>query len=306
MFAQMGQQFWSKSQGLGGSWHVSLRRFKEMFGCSPFLCSLLWEWLSDPEQLSPSVGIHAIHLLWALMFLKAYFTEAIGAALCGCDEKTYRKWVWIVVGELAHIDVVSHHMAFMYHACNDILQLQSSIHLVKIKWENRYINDWGGICRISLDGTDFRIKEPQPFNPCWYSHKFKGPGLRYEVAVSISSGWIVWTNGPFPCGSYPDLRIARSEGGIQEMMDEGEMYIADAGYRDGGEYALTPDGLNNANSRVFGVIRARHETINGRFKEWRALSCLFRHDLRKHWSVFMAIANITQIELEEEVPPFPL
>ena len=36
---------------------------------------------------------------------------------------------------------------------------------------------------ISLDGTDFRIPEPTVFDPKWFSHKFNGPGLRYEIAL---------------------------------------------------------------------------------------------------------------------------
>ena len=38
---------------------------------------------------------------------------------------------------------------------------------------------------MSVDGTDFLINEPKPFDNCWFSHKFRGPGLRYEVEVSI-------------------------------------------------------------------------------------------------------------------------
>ena len=34
----------------------------------------------------------------------------------------------------------------------------------------------------SLDGTDFEIFEPEPFVS--FSHKFKGPGLRYEIDLS--------------------------------------------------------------------------------------------------------------------------
>jgi hypothetical protein len=44
---------------------------------------------------------------------------------------------------------------------------------------------------VTVDGTDFRIYEPTPFSPMWYSHKYKGPGLRYEVALSIRGGDIV-------------------------------------------------------------------------------------------------------------------
>ena len=158
---------------------------------------------------------------------------------------------------------------------------------------------------MSLDGTDFRIKEPRPFNHQWYSHKFKGPGVRYEVGISISNSWISWVNGPFPCGSWTDLRIARSAGGIQ-MMDHGERYIADGGYRDGGDFGITPTGLNNAEQRRQSLVRARHETINGRFKRWRALSGVFRNRLWRHRKVFLSIANITQLELEEEYLNFAL
>ena len=113
-------------------------------------------------------------------------------------------------------------------------------------------------------------------------------------------------NGPFPCGSWTDLRIARLAGGIQEMMDRGERYIADGGYRDGGDFGITPTGLNNAEQRRQSLVRARHETINGRFKRWRALSGVFWHRLWRHRKVFLSIANITQLELEEEYPNFAL
>jgi len=52
-----------------------------------------------------------------------------------------------------------------------------------------------------VHGMDFRISEPKPFNSKWYSHKFKGPGVRYNAGVFIQMGWIVWVNGPFLCGS---------------------------------------------------------------------------------------------------------
>ena len=63
------------------------------------------------------------------------------------------------------------------------------------------------MCFVTVDGTDFRIMEPIPLNKDWFSHKFKGPGLRYEIAVSIRKGHTVSINGPFPAGAYPDRRI---------------------------------------------------------------------------------------------------
>jgi len=61
----------------------------------------------------------------------------------------------------------------------------------------------------------------------WFSHKFNGPGLRYEVGLCIQTGDCVWIHGPFPCGTWPDLRIARDA--IVDALDDGECYLADGG-----------------------------------------------------------------------------
>ena len=70
---------------------------------------------------------------------------------------------------------------------------------------------------VSVDGSDFRIGEPSPFSEKWFSHKFRGAGLRYEMGISVACGDIVWVNGPFPCGSYHDLQIFRS--GMQRHLE---------------------------------------------------------------------------------------
>ena len=62
---------------------------------------------------------------------------------------------------------------------------------------------------VSIDGVHFRIMEPSLFNPKWYSHKFHGPGLRYDLAICIRTGNIVWASGGLPCGEWSDLRLAR-------------------------------------------------------------------------------------------------
>jgi hypothetical protein len=157
-------------------------------------------------------------------------------------------------------------------------------------------------CLVTIDGTDFRIREPLPFSPKWYSHKFQGPGLRYEVGVCIKTGWIVWINGPFPCGTWPDLNIARSS--LVHYLQVGEYYIADGGYNDGNQYAITPNGLNNYQQKTFALCRARHETVNARFKVFACLKNIFRHPLRKHGVLFRAVANIVQLQIQNGNPPF--
>jgi hypothetical protein len=96
---------------------------------------------------------------------------------------------------------------------------------------------------VTADGTDFPILEQFPFDVKWFSHKFNGPGVRYEVAISIQMGDIVWVHGPFPCGKWPDLQVARDA--LIYALDAGEMYLADGGYYDGNNWSDTPNGLNN-------------------------------------------------------------
>lgn len=61
----------------------------------------------------------------------------------------------------------------------------------------------------SIDGVDFKICEPKPFNKKWFSHKFRASGLRYNIALCIRTGKIVWIHGGYPCGDWPDLKLAQ-------------------------------------------------------------------------------------------------
>lgn len=59
----------------------------------------------------------------------------------------------------------------------------------------------------SIDQTNFRIPQIMSWSKAWYSHKFNDLGLRYEVAVCIHTGAIVWVHGPFPGGNYANITI---------------------------------------------------------------------------------------------------
>jgi hypothetical protein len=100
----------------------------------------------------------------------------------------------------------------------------------KINWQNRFMRNKGNKCKVSIDGTDCPINEAQPFNPNYFSHKFHGPGVKYEVGICIITGGIVWFHRPFPAG-YPDVRISRI--GICNYLEKKEMILADGGYHDG-------------------------------------------------------------------------
>lgn len=153
----------------------------------------------------------------------------------------------------------------------------------------------------SVDGTDCSIFEPSPFSPIWFSHKFKGAGLRYEVGISVA-GDIVWIHGPFPCGPFPDLRIFRL--GMKHALLPNKKVIADGGYPD--EHCVTRTAVREAERDIFSRVRARHETANRRLKQFYVIGHRFRHSISLDSCCFHAVANLTQLMIELEEPLFSL
>jgi len=153
-----------------------------------------------------------------------------------------------------------------------------------------------------VDGTDCKVKEPSPFSPKWFSHKFRGPALRYEVRLTIASGYIAWVNGKFPCGTYSDLRIFRSK--MKTILGEHERVVADNGYPD--RKCLRGVELPTAKLKLQSTIRAWHETLNKRLKLFKVLSKVFRHDLKLHSCRFHVVTKLTKLSLEEDGPLFSL
>ena len=141
-----------------------------------------------------------------------------------------------------------------------------------MKWENWFE---GSIiaqhCLIHLDGTDFHIQEPSPFNPMWYSHKFKGLGVQYEVRICLQTGWIVWWNGILPCRMYPDINIAQQWLIYELDKDIHEVVLADGGYKDGGQHFITSGGQHDYILKMMTDARVRHETVNKLLKDYNML-----------------------------------
>ena len=122
-------------------------------------------------------------------------------------------------------------------------------------------------------------------------------GTRY---VSILTGDIVWINGPYPCGVWPDISIFR-DALITELLP-GERVEADDGYI--GEHPGTvkcPKGAANKVSTLAMQQRARNrqETVNKRFKNWGCLKQVWRHAIPLHGQAFTVITIITQLAINE-------
>ena len=173
-----------------------------------------------------------------------------------------------------------------------------TLFLLQIVWANRFKGDKGNDCLVSCDGTDFRISQ---HGSDYASHKFaKKSGLRYEVCLCILTGDIVWIHGPFPCGKWPDINIFQNS--LVSFLGQFERVEADDGYI--GEAPLRvkcPKSFANPKETEFMQqrVRNRQETVNKRFKDWGILRQLFWHDehLAQHGDVFRAIANLTQISI---------
>ena len=129
-----------------------------------------------------------------------------------------------------------------------------------------------------------------------YSHKMKGPGLRYEIAHGIYTGNICWINGPFHAGKYNDLTIAKRFGFCDKLDAHGERCIADSIYKD--ERFHIPTGIKTAQSGAANRLRARQEWINSRLKRWGCLDHVWRHDERLHAYVVRACLQIMQLEID--------
>lgn len=172
---------------------------------------------------------------------------------------------------------------------------------MKINWDERLSETplFGNIY-ATFDCTDCSILEPRPFSKTWYSFKLHGSGLRYEIAISISDAHIVWVNGPYKCGVLNDLQF------FQQFLASkliGERVIADKIYRHPNcmnPSDVTDDGYKKIHSR----IRARHETVNSRFKNFAVLGQSFRHAVNKHFICFHAVAQIVSLMIKTTDPLF--
>ena len=151
------------------------------------------------------------------------------------------------------------------------------------------------MCSISVDGTDFKVQEPYPFNRKWKSHKYSGAALKYEVAISVFSGDIVWIYGPHRGGKH-DLTIFHEC--LMGMLEEGEMVEADAGYMGEADFIrMKLDYTTKEDLMEKEQIRARHETCNRRFKVWSILKNEYHHQICKHEWVFRVIAMFAQMAI---------
>jgi hypothetical protein len=98
------------------------------------------------------------------------------------------------------------------------------------------------------------------------------------------------------------LKIAKD--GLHNILDDGERYIADGGYRT--PQALSPYDAYDSEERMYmQICRTRHETINGSFKNFKVVGDRFTRAVEKHGLFLYAVANVVQVGIMYgEMNPF--
>ena len=147
-----------------------------------------------------------------------------------------------------------------------------------------------------MDCTD--VKCPN-FGPAFSTYKFgKKGGLRYELAICIQTGDLVWINGPYPAGRFNDITIFRNS--LMSFLDDGERVEADGGYRgECPQHCKCPTHLTSDPEAAYMAqrVRSRQETINKCIKDWNVLQVIFRGDIGDHPWVFRACCVMKQIAI---------
>ena len=194
-FLKLGMSLFSEAAQSDRLYVTQNQHFKVICGVHPTVCTIVWGELK--QSMLVKDACKPKHLLQVLIFLKTYTTKSSLAVVIGVDEKTLRKWIFIITYAIS--DLEDDWVGSLF---TKILLMSLTIVFLQIKWENRFHGNHGGSCLVTVDGTDFWIRELKPFTKDFYSHKFVKAGLHYEVGVCIQTVLIVWINGPFVVGKY--------------------------------------------------------------------------------------------------------
>ena len=243
------------------------RRFRMLLGASFKTIAKLWNMLEPKRNISRRA--QPKHILWTMVCLKVSRTDKVHCTILKVkDEKTLRFWVEKFICGIA------------------------SLETEVIVFGNR-LQGWRGntSCLMSIDGTDVKCKEPQPYNPIWWSLKHNSAGLRYEVGICIKTGDIVWFNGPFPC-NMSDREIF--DLCLSKKLAPFEKVEADNGYKGRAQIYLPGQGKNHRDRKQKSQVRGRHENVNGLFKVFGAMKKWESNNVAKHGIIAKAVAVIVQ------------
>jgi len=292
---QRARQIWGRDPNKSQSTMVEDRSFREFFGCGAMVALQLWSLLFTTGAI-PGAGT-LMHLLWTLLLLKMYPKTLALARLCGADAKTVRKYIWGEGTDMGFVEATACGKLVLLCGCCLWVNVSLTVVLCQIVWENRFKLDKGNDCLVSVDGTDFRMpNHGRKFS----SHKCKmKSALRYEVGLCILTGDIVWINGPYEAGMWPDISIFQNSL-LSHLAPNERVEVDDGHIGEAPKHCKCPKCFTNEEYKehMQQRVRNRQETVNKRFKDWDILKTNdYRHEIADHGDVFRAIAIITQLSI---------
>ena len=162
-------------------------------------------------------------------------------------------------------------------------------------------HDDGYLYMLTVDGTQCQIQEIRPWSEIWFSHKFNGPGLNYEIGILIHKPHLIWVRGPTPPGQFNDATVFKQA--LMQRLPVGRKALADDGYEqeDLKDHCITKNGLDPPEIVDFkNRALSRHEKFNGILKKFGVLKQVFRHRdvLLLHEDCFKAACVVAMYELE--------
>ena len=141
---------------------------------------------------------------------------------------------------------------------------------------------------MTIDGTNFCIQQKGVAmkGNAFGSHKYAGKSaLRYELGIDILKGNLIWVEGPYPAGAWPDIKIFLNS--LAGHLLPGERVEANSGYVGHPDKIKCPNNDCNPveNLGMQSAARSRHETFNGCLKNWGILKRTYRHNITQYGSV---------------------
>lgn len=154
---------------------------------------------------------------------------------------------------------------------------------------------------MALDGTECPVQIPTEFliQKHYYSGKKKKHTIKYEVAVQLDNGRILWVGGAVP-GSVHDVTMARTLGIFNHLVP-GELIMGDKGYY-GDEHFITPfkqpQTVQEAQwNSCINSVREIAEHTYCRIKTFNFTQQKWRHDLELHPIAFKTLCHMLNIDL---------
>ena len=77
------------------------RAFRESFGVHWIHCAIVWKLIAPELCLQHGCFAKKEHLLWCLLFLKVYSKNQTDNRTAKTTQKTFRKWVWLIIEAIA-------------------------------------------------------------------------------------------------------------------------------------------------------------------------------------------------------------